>query len=212
MTVRTLNRRVQFDERSRAHPVRTLTANRAPRSYTWNCPVWLDQGSEGACTGFSASHAVAARPLRQTPITNETAFALYQEAKRRDEWAGEDYDGSSVLGAVKAARVKGLCGSYKWAFGEAELCGAVSWIAPVVIGVNWYDGMFEPDKHGKLTVAGRLSGGHAIAVIGYSLRTGLYKLRNSWGKSWGKDGNCFISKADMTRLLSEQGEAAVMIR
>lgn len=209
---RILNRRVQFDERSRAHPVRTLTANRAPRSYTWNCPVWLDQGQEGACTGFGVSHALAARRLSRPNITNESAFALYHEAQKLDEWPGEDYEGSSVIASVKAAKAAGLCSGYKWAFGEEELASAVSWVGAVVIGVNWYDGMFDTDAQGNLPVSGRLSGGHAIVVLGFNVRTGKYLLRNSWGKSWGKGGNCYITRADMARLLKEQGEAVVLIR
>jgi Papain family cysteine protease len=208
---RILNRRVQFDERSRAHPVRTLTANRAPRSYTWRCPVALDQGEEGACTGFGTSHALAARRLSRPNITNESAFALYHAAQKLDEWPGEDYEGSSVIAAAKAAKAAGLCGSYKWAFGEAELCSAVSWVGPVVIGVNWYDGMYDTDNKGLLSVTGRLVGGHAIVVLGFNVRTGLYKLRNSWGRGWGIDGCCYITKADMARLLSEQGEAVVLL-
>ena len=209
---RTLNRRVSFDERSRAHPVRALVANRPPRSYTWRCPVWLDQGQEGACTGFGVSHAAASRPHNKQPITNESAFELYHEAQKLDEWPGEDYEGSSVIAAAKAAKAAGLCSAYKWAFGEAELASAVSWVGPVVVGVNWYDGMEDTDSKGLLSVTGKLVGGHAIVVLGFNVRTGLYKLKNSWGMDWGVLGYCYITRTDMARLLKEQGEAVVLIR
>ena len=62
-TPRVFDRLVQFDERSRAFPIRALIdADAKPRSYTWQCPVWLDQGTEGACVGFGVSHEAAARP------------------------------------------------------------------------------------------------------------------------------------------------------
>jgi hypothetical protein len=45
-----LDRLIQFDERSRAFPIRALLPDKAkPRSYSWPCGVWLDQGQEGAC-------------------------------------------------------------------------------------------------------------------------------------------------------------------
>lgn len=35
-------------------------------------------------------------------------------------------------------------------------------------------------------------GGHAVVGIGYDDATGRVKCRNSWDKSWGKDGNFFM--------------------
>ena len=54
---RTADRRLDripfHDERSRNFPLRamlTTAQQKAPRSYTWACAYFLDQGQEGACT------------------------------------------------------------------------------------------------------------------------------------------------------------------
>lgn len=210
---RTFDRLVKFDPRNRNYPVRALIAKTAkPRSYTWACPVQLDQGSEGACTGFGTAHEAAARPVKVPGITNEVARKVYRRARQLDEWPGEDYEGSSVLGAVKAATELGWYKEYRWAFGEEELALAVGYKGPAIIGVNWYEGMSTPDKDGVIHVTGKLLGGHCICVIGYNHKLRRYLLQNSWGKKWGLNGRCYISAADMALLLSMRGEACIPVR
>lgn len=84
------------------------------RSY--GIPV-LDQGSEGACTGFGLA-TVGNYLLRirgENPNADEvSAWMLYTMAKRYDEWPGEDYDGSSARGAMKGWFKRGLCALALW--------------------------------------------------------------------------------------------------
>lgn len=206
---RVLDRRVKFDEKSRNFPIRATISKTEPRSYTWKCNTWLDQGREGACTGFSVSHEYAAKPKEVTNLTNADAQAIYYRARQIDEWEGEDYEGSSVLGAIKAAKEKGWYSEYRWAFGVDDLALAVSRKGPAVIGVNWYTGMFNPDANGFIHKTGQLAGGHAILCNGYNVKGRYFKLHNSWGKKWGVNGECKISYDDMNALLKEYGEACI---
>lgn len=77
----------------------------------------LDQGSEGACTGFGLA-TIANFLLRvrgQNPTADEvSAWMLYSMAKRYDEWPGEDYEGSSARGAMKGWFKHGLCAAALW--------------------------------------------------------------------------------------------------
>lgn len=95
----------------RVAPVSDLAAYRRCR-----IPV-LDQGGEGACTGFGLA-TVANYLLRvrgQDPKANEvSAWMLYSMAKRYDEWPGEDYEGSSARGAMKGWFKHGLCALSLW--------------------------------------------------------------------------------------------------
>lgn len=212
LPARKFDRLVRFDERSRNYPIRALFApDIKPRSYTWACKLWLDQGSEGACTGFSMSHELAAKPVVVSGISNAFAIALYKRAQELDDWPGTNYEGSSVLGAMKAAMEKGYYTEYRWAFGEEDLAMAVGHHGPAVIGINWYEDMFEADRNGNIKVGGALAGGHAILCNGFNVKKGVYRLHNSWGAGWALNGECFISRADMTRLLKEQGEACVPV-
>ncbi|WP_081159364.1 C1 family peptidase [Ensifer aridi] len=77
----------------------------------------LDQGREGACTGFGlatvANYLLRARG--KDPTADEvSAWMLYAMAKRYDEWPGEDYEGSSARGAMKGWFKHGLCALELW--------------------------------------------------------------------------------------------------
>jgi hypothetical protein len=209
---RVFDRLVKFDDRSRQFPIKQYGVIKPRRSYTWKCGINLDQGNEGACTGFAVSHEAAARPVIVPDITNNIAREIYIRARQLDEWPGENYEGSSVLGAIKAGQEHGWYGEYRWAFGESDLAMAVGYYGPCVLGINWYEGMGTPDSQGIIHATGDVMGGHAILCNGYSVKSGMYRLHNSWGREWGIEGECFIHKDDMARLLREQGEACIPIK
>lgn len=205
-----LGRRPEFDERSRAFPVRALLRTVIqPRSYTWSCPLTLDQGQEGACVGFAFAHEASARPVKVHDVTGDIASSVYVRARQLDEWEGEDYSGTSILAGVKACKEIGWYREYRWAFGLDDMLLAIGYKGPVVLGVNWYAGMVTPDADGVIHVEGELLGGHAILANGVSIGKKMVRLHNSWGPDWGIRGECFIGFDDLRRLLQEQGEACV---
>lgn len=211
MTTRTLDRYENVDLRSRDYPVSAIIPTTQPRSYTWSLGTWLDQGSEGACVGFSVAHELAARPKPVAGITDEVARQLYKRAQVLDQWPGEDYSGSSVLAGMKAIQELGHIKAYRWAFTADELALAVSRKGPAVLGINWYTGMFNTDTEGYIAPTGTIAGGHAIACIGYNVTARRFTLHNSWGQGWGRNGRAFVKHDDMSRLLGEGGDAAIPI-
>ncbi|KAF4406597.1 MULTISPECIES: hypothetical protein [Streptomyces] len=216
-----LDRVPQFDERSREYPIRALVTERAPlRSAGWACPVWLDQGREGACVGFSWSHELIATPVPVDEADNAFARDVYREARQVDDWPGEEYEGTSVLAGAKAVVNRGYMEEYRWAFGIDDVLRTLGYFGPVVIGVKWYDSMFRPAPNGLLEVSPGDFGGHAILVRGVSLKARLaghsgtvpvVRLRNSWGRKWGVDGDCYMRVEDLDALLRDGGEACVPV-
>jgi hypothetical protein len=67
----------------------------------------LDQGTEGACTGFGLAAVVnyllwtAARSRRDRMPAKVSTRMLFHLARFYDEWPGEDYQGSSGVCAVR---------------------------------------------------------------------------------------------------------------
>ena len=206
---RTFDRIARFDEQSRAYPIRAMVTGKPVVSRLWDCNTWLDQGSEGACTGFAVSHEACADPAPIPDITNETARAIYHEAKKHDQWDGEAYEGSSVLGAMKAAVLQGWYIEYRWAFSERDIALAVAYSGPVVMGTDWHEGMSKPDVNGIISMTGEMLGGHAYLIRGIDVATGMYRIRNSWNKDWGLDGDCFVKRDVIAKLMSNFGEACV---
>jgi hypothetical protein len=82
----------------------------------------LDQGSDGACTGFGLAavinYQLFIRSLKEggAPVSTVSAAMLYQLARLYDEWPGEDYEGSSCRGALKGWHRHGVCRSALWPY------------------------------------------------------------------------------------------------
>lgn len=210
-----LGRVPEFDERSREFPVRALlAAELAPRSYTWRCEATLDQGQEGTCVGFAWSHEITARPSKW-PVNNFLGRLIYREATQIDPWPendAPDYNfGTSVLAGVKTAQQLGWYSEYRWAFSLNDLILAIGYKGPAVLGIPWYESMFDPDAKGVLEVTGSPVGGHAIVANGVSIPRRLVRLHNSWSANWGINGEAFISFENLDKLLHEGGEACIPV-
>jgi hypothetical protein len=232
MTHRTLDRLPSRPHpRMAAYSARLLTNGKGPRSYSWGCPAWLDQGQEGACVGFAWAHEAAARPVVRSDATTDLAHRLYRYAQDHDYWPGNDYDGTSVDGGAQAARHHGLIGAWYWASSAEEALEVVGRKGPAVFGTGWWTGMFDTDANGYIHRTGQEEGGHAILwnrvriVFPASVPTGLrwrtgwlnyidhgrswIGLHNSWGPGWGQGGECRLSIADFVYLFSAGGEVCV---
>lgn len=222
MTTRKFDRVPSNDPRNSDHPVsllwtRTLpqcTVTEAPSITTkkWDDYAFLDQGSDGACVGFGTSGELAAEPESVPNVDYTFAMGVYNEAKTVDEWPGTDYEGTSVLAGAKVAKSRGYYSSYLWADNELDMARTVSNYGPVIIGIDWYDGMMDPDSKGFLHLTGDVVGGHCVVVIGIDYENGFYTIRNSWGASWGNHGEANIKRADMVTLIANNGDVCKPVR
>ncbi len=83
----------------------------------------LDQGTEGACTGFGLA-TVANYLLRHRRVSPGNAQVsprmLYEMARRYDEWPGEAYEGSSARGAMKGWHKHGVCSEKIWPYQASD--------------------------------------------------------------------------------------------
>lgn len=235
-----LDRLPTYDERSRIYKVRTLLADRAAKRRTAHHPArpTLDQGTDGACVGFSIATAMNASPRRIRPeLDYADALAAYREAQRIDEWPGEEpaYSGTSVLAGLKIAQTRGWIGSYWWCgagSGTAidDVVDSLQTIGSVIFGVPWYRSMFDTEPGGFLEVdpASGLSGYHAIAGIAFryapipgmgSTRREHVVMQNTWGTGWGGKwygigGHAYVTVEAVEQHLLPRtvyGEAAVPI-
>src|SRR5438105_1211792 len=83
----------------------------------------LDQGHEGACTGFGLATVIhyLLRTRRVVPDRVEISpWMLYGMARRYDEWPGENYEGASARGAMKGWHKHGVCGLKCWPKDDKE--------------------------------------------------------------------------------------------
>jgi hypothetical protein len=83
----------------------------------------LDQGQEGACTGFGlacvANYLLWLRHVEsgtKAPFQRVSARMLFEMARRYDEWPGTTYEWSSCRGAMKGWHKHGVCGVDLWPY------------------------------------------------------------------------------------------------
>ena len=171
---------------------------------------WGDQGKTPQCVGFAWAHWLEDGPIPQSgvaPIISPKI--IYEGAQRLDEWPGENYNGTSVRGGVKFLQQQGKISNYFWTTNIDTLIDTILMLGPVVVGTNWYTNMFYPNSLGIISATGRIAGGHAYVVNGVDTTKKLFKIKNSWGRRWGKMGSAYISFNDMSKLLREYGEVCI---
>lgn len=186
----------------------------------------LDQGSEGACTGFSLAAVINDLYRRRHVDQLVSPYMLYDMAKRYDEWDGEDYEGSSLRGALRGWHNAGACGQSLWkkkgkltikAARDARntRLGAYYRLRPdlndfqvalnetgiLYVSANTHDGW---DIFGKDTIkfdGADKAGGHAFAIVGYN-QDGFI-VQNSWSDEWGIDGTAVWTYKDWSANLMD---------
>jgi len=105
----------------------------------------LDQGQEGACTGFGLSCVVnylrwvkSGLPAKMDSVSPRMLYTL---ARRHDEYEGENYEGSSCRGALKGWFNNGVCLEPDWPYSSerssAATYGFAARAANVTLGVYY---------------------------------------------------------------------------
>ncbi|MDW8123142.1 MAG: C1 family peptidase [Geminicoccaceae bacterium] len=192
----------------------------------------LDQGREGACTGYGLAACInflywsrwvaAGRPEHAKPARVSPKM-LYELARLYDEWPGEDYEGSSCRGAMKAWHKHGVCAEALWPrdgrpdprwvedaaerplgayyridrSSIADLQAAIREVGAVYVSAMVHRGWRLGPARELPVIPWRgqaPEGGHAFALVGYERRG--FIVQNSWGERWGYRGFAILGYDD----------------
>jgi len=184
-----------------------------------------DQATEGSCVGFAIAKGIeVASGSDSKQFLNLSERWAYEKAKVYDEWPGNNYEGSSVRGGLKAAHKVGICTEQMWpyvanrkgkphkdaakdasnrkVFSYARVRGindvkrAIHENKLVVGAALVHSGWFRPARNGVIPFNNRMNiiGGHAFTLVGYG-GVGFW-VANSWGTGWGKRGFGVLSYND----------------
>jgi hypothetical protein len=178
----------------------------------------LNQGAEGACTGFGLATVINYLLCLHgkgsfQPVSPRM---LYDMAKRYDEWPGETYEGSSARGAMKGWHKHGVCAERVWpqkAETDSQLTAQRSADA-LTRPLGAYYRVNHRDlicMHSALTEVGVLYASSEVhegwnevrpdgeiplkdkIIGGHAFAIVGYDekgfwIQNSWGRTWGKGG------------------------
>lgn len=216
----TLGRIVQHDPRSKSYRVNVDGVEITSVRYQRRLPVF-DQGDLGSCTANAGVGVLATDPFFDTIPKKSRAFdeafavSVYGDATRADDYEGEyppTDTGSSGLAVAKVLKSRGLISGYTHAFSLDEALKALS-VAPVIIGINWYNNFFTPNKSGVISVGRNdsVAGGHEVLLDEIDTSKNLVGGTNSWGDSWGVGGRFYMSFDLLARLMFEDGDVTSFV-
>lgn len=213
------------DERDKRFPLRAaVPRNLTGRRYWYDSGAWLNQLITATCVGHGWAHWVEDAP--KLPVGTIDPFQIYRDACLLDVWSENDDQnldwGTSVRAGAKALQNRGVVSSYLWAFDLQTVIDAILSKGPVVVGVNWYEGMERPVyvtsadgvQRKTIRVLGDVRGGHCFTLNGVSTTARVFRMKNSWGRGWlgSAGGRASISFEDMERLILEDGEACMAVQ
>lgn len=216
-----LGRIVQHDPRSKQYRVNVAGIEVASVRWQRRTPVF-DQGDLGSCTGNAGVGCLATDPFFDTlpkdvakSIGEELAISIYSDATKLDEFDGEYLPtdtGSSGLAVAKALKARGLISGYTHAFSLDEALKALMW-GPVIVGINWYNNFFSPNKNGVIAVGVNdyVVGGHEVLLDEVDVAKKMVGATNSWGDSWGVGGRFYIPFDLLSRLMFEDGDVTSFV-
>nr|WP_298684551.1 C1 family peptidase [uncultured Dongia sp.] len=177
----------------------------------------LDQGKDGACTGFALAAAINLLLATNTKLAaterarRVSAHMLYVMARQHDEWPGEIYEGSSLRGALRGFFNCGACLDKLWktpTLKELSLQSAQD-ARNTTLGAYFRLRPHLPDYHAALSetgvifasatvhrgwdnpVKGKITTGQGVSLHAFAIvgydQEGFW-IQNSWGKSWADKG------------------------
>lgn len=209
-----LGRHVLHDPRSRAFPA-TRAETRVSTIHARALGPF-NQGEVGACTGnalggllMTAPFTLDTRELDEQACLEFYSFATHLQGGTR--WPEDGDPGSSGLSVCQAARNAGYIDAYEHAFGLDHALDALV-LAPVIIGIDWYEGFDTPDGDAMIHIAGDVRGGHEVELLAVNFESSFVTGVNSWGPEYGHDGLFSMSFDTFGELLDAQGDVTTVTR
>jgi C1A family cysteine protease len=197
-----------------------------PRDVDWTqyfTPI-KDQLETPMCAAFMGASIIESLYKIKFDVNIDLSEQMiYYWAQRNDELEGEDYEGTTIKGVMKALYNDGVCYENEWPFRtdfskptkdilkikkynlvELELSHLHEALRRKPIAAGFY----LPERFESTTDNGIVpntlpdkASGHAMTIVGYNLKYDLFKVRNSWGEEWGKKGYCFFQARNILRYL-----------
>lgn len=195
------------DERDLFYDGADLVVDTYRMSRYWGTPK---QAEATACLPYApgqAWHAWYVSRKTWLPRSRYVPLTAYDFFK-----AGEvpDTDAATIRGGAKLLVKNKLIRSYFWTQDIDVLANYLLMRGPAILGTVWLEGMMNPSYEiAEIEASGPIMGDHAYVVDGINLRSGMVRIKNSWGVDWGRYGWGYLPMTDLETLLKDRGEACL---
>ena len=175
-----------------------------------------DQGQCGSCWAFGTAEAIESAWF----LKNKQLLTLSEQQLVDCDKTDAGCNGGLPDNAFQyVISNKGLCSEssypYKGKNGKCQTCQPVASITsfvdvnpteqdlmqavarqPVTVAIEADQVLFQSYSQGVLTAACGTNLDHAVVVVGYGTLNGIpyWKVRNSWGTTWGMDGYILLAR------------------
>jgi hypothetical protein len=217
-----LDRKFRIDQRNLNFPIRPFVAGTQRRRIEWTMTARLplNQQTDSGSVGFGwASMMEQVDPVNFPAIEHTISF-IAGGAHQDDTLSLKTRQfGCSLLGGARHLKRSGWITNYRWCFTPDDVLDTLCGFGPVLLGVDWYDSMYEPLPDGIVTVNGPHVGGHCLLAVGYIpaddamkmglARSPLVRVVPSLGKGYGIGGSAYLRLMDLAFLMNNGGEGVV---
>lgn len=188
-----------------------------------------DTGQYGSTVGFSVMYAIrAALYTEKKGFPSISAWGIYETAKRFDEYEGETYDGTSILGALKGVTKVGVFSETDWPYASGnkpkegakpllkikryarcetlpKILAALREKKVVIAAISVTPEFDSPVDQGLVVVKLpiREEGLKTVSIVGYDSKKAEFTFANDWGKKWGDNGFGRIKDSDLKAILTD---------
>lgn len=191
-----------------------------------------NQGSCGSCWSFGSTGSMEGHWFVKTSNLVSLSEQQLMDCDKSDDGCGGGDESSAISYASRAGMCSEASYSYRGRTGRCQinscdmviqpgdisgyrhvgssassLMSAVQ-LGPVNLGVGADGSGFQSYSYGVLTYCPSRSNDHAVLLVGYGSEQGedYWRVKNSWGSSWGENGYIRISRqGDPCGILDDTG-------